>query len=111
MMSVQPPFATRKSPKIRRCEKCGLILVSTDNGQCNIFRRKSNVQYPMPWEFLDKDWFKRTAVLLIDYESGRAGIEAAKIARQHNIPVVIDIERNEPSVAGMIEISFHIVVQ
>jgi sulfofructose kinase len=86
------------------------ILTSSIDGQRNIFWTRQNVQYPMPWEFPDKDWFKRTSVLLIDFESGLAGIEAAKIARRHDIPVVIDVERDEPHVGEAMRISSHIVV-
>jgi len=86
------------------------ILTSSIDGQRNIFWTRQNVQYPMPWEFPDKNWFKRTSVLLIDFESGLAGIEAAKIARRHDIPVVIDVERDEPHVGEAMRISSHIVV-
>jgi len=86
------------------------ILTSSTDGQRNIFWTRQNVQYPLPSEFPDKKWFRRTAVLLIDYESGRAGIEAAKIARQYNIPVVIDVEQKEPHVAEAMSVSSHIIV-
>ncbi len=86
------------------------ILTSSIDGQRNILWTRQNVQYPMPWEFPDKNWFERTSVLLIDYESGLAGIETAKIARQYNIPVVIDAERDEPHVAEALGISSHIII-
>ena len=86
------------------------ILTDSTDGQRNIFWTRRNVQYPMPWEFPDKDWFRRTTVLLIDFESGLAGIEAAKIAKQHGIPVVIDVERDEPHVAEAMSVSSHVIV-
>lgn len=86
------------------------ILIDSTDGQRNIFCSHQNVHYPMPWEFPDRTWFKRTAVLLIDFDSGRAGIEAAKTAKQHNIPVVIDVERNMPHVAEAMSLSSHIIV-
>jgi sulfofructose kinase len=86
------------------------ILTSSIDGQRNILWTRQNVQYPMPWEFPDKNWFERTSVLLIDYEAGLAGIEAAKIAKQYNIPVVIDVERDEPHVPEAMRTSSHIVV-
>jgi len=86
------------------------ILTSSIDGQRNILWTRQNVQYPMPWEFPDKNWFERTSVLLIDYESGLAGIETANIAKRHNIPVVIDVERDEPHVPEGMRISSHIVV-
>jgi sulfofructose kinase len=87
-----------------------VILIDSTDGQRTIFWTRRNVQYPMPWEFPDKNWFRRTRVLLIDYESGPAGIEAARIAKQHNIPVVIDVERNEPHIAEAMSVSSHIIV-
>jgi sulfofructose kinase len=86
------------------------ILTDSTDGQRTIFWTRRNVQYPMPWEFPDKNWFRRTAVLLIDFESGFAGIEVAKTAKQHNIPVVIDVERDEPHVAEAMSVSSHIIV-
>ncbi len=86
------------------------ILTDSTDGQRNIFWTRQNVEYPMPREFPDKNWFRRTSVLLIDFESGLAGIEAAKTAKQHNIPVVIDVERNEPHAAEAMSVSSHIIV-
>ena len=86
------------------------ILTDRTSGQRNIFWTRQNVQYPMPWEFPQQDWFARTRVLLIDFESGSAGIETARIARRHNIPVVIDVERDEPHVAEAMRVSSHIIV-
>jgi sulfofructose kinase len=87
-----------------------LILIDRAGGQRNIFWTRQNVQYPMPGEFPDRDWLKKTRVLLIDFESGQAGIEAARIARRHRIPVVIDVERDEPHVAEAMRVSSHIIV-
>jgi len=86
------------------------ILINSNDGQRNIFWTRQNVVYPLPSEFPDRNWFRRTKVLLIDFESGPAGIEAAKIAKQHNIPVVIDVERDEPHVAEAMSVSSHIIV-
>jgi sulfofructose kinase len=87
-----------------------LILIDRTSGQRNIFWTRRNVQYPMPGEFTEPDWVTRTRVLMIDFESGQAGIEAARLARQHRIPVVIDVERDEPHVAEAMRVSSHIIV-
>jgi sulfofructose kinase len=86
------------------------IFTERTGGQRNIFWTRQNVQYPMPWEFPEPQWFARTRVLMIDFESGQAGIEAARIARGHHIPVVIDVERDEPHVAEAMRVSSHIIV-
>ncbi|MCL5281583.1 MAG: PfkB family carbohydrate kinase, partial [Planctomycetes bacterium] len=87
-----------------------LILIDRTGGQRNIFWTRHHVQYPMPGEFPDPDWLARTRVLMIDFESGQAGIEAARIARRHRIPVVIDVEQNESHVAEAMRVSSHIIV-
>lgn len=87
-----------------------LILIDRTSGQRNIFWTRRNVQYPLPGEFPEPDWFERTRVLMIDFESGRAGIAAARIARRHRIPVVIDVERDEPHVAEAMRVCSHIIV-
>ncbi len=87
-----------------------LLLIDRTSGQRNIFWTRQNVQYPMPGEFPDRDWLKKTRVLLIDFESGQAGIEAARIARRHRVPVVIDVERDEPHVAEAMRVSSHVIV-
>ncbi len=87
-----------------------LILIDRTGGQRNIFWTRHNVQYPMPGEFPDPHWLVRTRVLLIDFESGQAGIEAARLARRRHIPVVIDVEREEPHVAEAMRVSSHIIV-
>jgi len=87
-----------------------LILIDRTGGQRNIFWTRHNVQYPMPAEFPDQDWLKKIKVLMIDFESGQAGIETARLARRHQIPVVIDVERNEPHVAEAMRVSSHIIV-
>ncbi len=87
-----------------------LILIDRTSGQRNIFWTRQNVQYPRPGELPDPDWLQRTRVLLIDFESGQAGIETARAARRHQIPVVIDVERNEPHVAEAMRVSSHVIV-
>ena len=86
------------------------VLSNSIDGQRNIFWSRQNVQYPFPSELSDKNWFDHTAVLLIDYEAGAACVEAAKIASEHNIPVVVDVERNDPHVADLLSVCSHVVV-
>ncbi|MEN6424275.1 MAG: PfkB family carbohydrate kinase [Phycisphaerales bacterium] len=87
-----------------------VILIDRMGGQRNIFWTRQGVQYPMPGELPQQDWVRRTRVLLIDFESGPAGIEAARVARRHRIPVVIDVERDEPHVAEAMRVSSHVIV-
>ena len=64
----------------------------------------------MPDELPDKTCFERTKVLLTDSEAGQAGIEAARIAAKHNVPVVIDVESDGPHIAEAMALSTHIIV-
>jgi len=85
------------------------VFANTADGQRNIFWTRQNVWYPMPSELPVEQWFDRTKVLLIDFESGQAGIEAAKVASEHDIPVVIDVEQDEPQVGAAMAASSHII--
>ena len=86
------------------------ILTNNLSKERNIFWTRQGVQYPMPDELPEPAWYKRTRVLLIDFESGLSGIEAAKIAGKNNIPVVLDIEQNEDFTTEFLEVSSHIIV-
>lgn len=86
------------------------VLTNTVNGKRNIFWTRHNAQYPFPSEFPDKNWFDNIKVLLVDFEAGAAGIEAAKIASEHNLPVVVDVEQNEPHVAELMKVCSHVVL-
>jgi len=86
------------------------VFANTSTGHRNIFWTRQGVHYPMPAELPDPRWYERTRVLFIDYECGRAGIETAKIARIHKIPVISDIEGKTPHTAEAMAISTHLVV-
>ncbi|MFH1616792.1 MAG: PfkB family carbohydrate kinase [Planctomycetota bacterium] len=86
------------------------VYIDSADGQRNVFWTRQNVQYPFSSEFPDKNWFDNTAVVLIDHEAGMAGVETAKVAAQHCIPVVVDVEQNEPHVRQLFTFSSHIVV-
>jgi sulfofructose kinase len=86
------------------------ILSSSENSDRNIFFSRKNVSYPLPQEFPDQEWFNKTKTLLIDHGTGIAGIEAAKMAKQNGVKVIIDAERLEPGIKELLTISDHIVV-
>ena len=88
----------------------GFVYTDIHDGQRNVFWTRKNVQYPFPSEFPDRNWFNNTAVVLIDHEAGTAGIETAKVASKYQIPVVVDVEQNEPHVAELMTVCSHIVV-
>jgi sulfofructose kinase len=87
-----------------------LVMANTKNGQRNIFWTRQNVSYPMPDELPDRLWYRRTKVVLIDYESGLAGVRFGEVARKHDIPVVLDIEGKSPLAGCLLGVSTHIIV-
>ena len=86
------------------------VLSSSSDGQRNIFFTRQWAQFPMPWELPDKKWYQRASVLLIDYDSVDAGVEAAKVANQHGVPVVIDVEGDIGYTAEALALSTYIIV-
>jgi sulfofructose kinase len=97
--------------RINGCEPViSIVIANQDNYERNIFFSRNGVSYPFPEELPDQDWFKRTSVLLIDHGTGKAGVEAAKLAVQHGMEVVIDAERVEPYLEEMFGLCTHIVV-
>jgi len=62
------------------------VITNTMNGERTIFFTRRKVTYPFPSEFADQRWYEKIKVLLIDSESGRAGVEAARIARKQVVP-------------------------
>ena len=49
-------------------------------------------------------------MLLIDSEAGDAGVQTARIPREHDIPVVVDVKQDYPHTAAMLEAATHIVL-
>jgi sugar/nucleoside kinase (ribokinase family) len=86
------------------------VVSNSKTGERTICWSQQNVSYPLPDEFSDSTWFERTKVLLIDSEAGDAGVQTARIARDHDIPVVVDVEQDYPHTASMLEAASHIVV-
>jgi sugar/nucleoside kinase (ribokinase family) len=86
------------------------VITTAQTGQRTILWSSQNVIYPCPDELPDKKWYERTRVLLFDHCSEQAGVEMARIARKHNIPVVIDVERETEYVSEAMAISSHVIV-
>jgi ribokinase len=91
-------------------EPCVSFVIATGEGQRTIFSSHQGTYFPSPDSWIDQSWYKKVKVLLIDHVSGRAGIEAAKIARIHGVPVVIDAERNTNLISEALIDSDHLVV-
>ncbi|MBR9998255.1 MAG: hypothetical protein KFF73_04750 [Cyclobacteriaceae bacterium] len=87
-----------------------MIITNQEDYERNIFFSRKGVSYPMPEELPDPDWYLKTSVLMIDHGTGKAGVEAARLASQHGVEVMIDAERVEPGLEEMFEFCNHIVV-
>jgi sulfofructose kinase len=97
--------------RIEGCEPViSMVITNRDNYERNIFFSRNGVSYPFPEELPDQDWYKQSGVLLIDHGTGKAGVEAARLAVQHGMEVVIDAERVEPCLEEMFGLCTHIVV-
>ena len=97
--------------RVDGCEPVISMVISNRRDlERNVFFSRKGVSYPMPEEIPDRDWFRHTRVLMIDHGSGRAGLEAAKLAVQHGVEVLIDAERVEPHLEETLALCSHIVV-
>ena len=86
------------------------VFTNSDSGHRNIFWTRQSVKYPMPDELENTKWYEKTKVLMIDDECGLPGIEAAQVAREYNIDIVIDIEQGNEYTKKALEVANHIVV-
>ncbi len=86
------------------------ILTDPENGKRNIFFTRQNVSYPSPDEFPDPEWYRQASVLVIDHGTGESGYLTALEARKKGLDVVLDVERKEPEIEKLMEISNHIIV-
>jgi sugar/nucleoside kinase (ribokinase family) len=65
----------------------------------------------LPPEYITPQLITRAKVLFIDHCVPHSGIAAAKVAREHNIPVVADIERlNVPRIEELLNSVDHLIV-
>jgi len=86
------------------------IFTNSTDGQRTILWTRTGVRYPRQSELPDDRWPERTRVFLFDGESGRAGVEAAQVARSHGIPVVVDIVQRDDHVGDALAASSHIIL-
>ncbi len=87
-----------------------MIISNHEDFDRNIFFSRKGVSYPFPEELPDQEWYRHSRVLMIDHGTGQAGAEAARLASEHGVEVVIDAERIEPFMEEMFDFCNHIVV-
>jgi len=87
-----------------------IVFTSSDDKERNVFFQKSNLRFPFPEEIPDKNWSKKTKVFITDHVAGDAGVYAAKKAISEGVDVVVDIERLQDNVTGLLENASHIIV-
>jgi sulfofructose kinase len=86
------------------------IIVAQQTGTRTIFSDDNGAQ-ELPDEAITAQLITRAKVLFIDHTVPHSGIAAARIAREHNIPVVADIERlNVPRVDELLASIDHLIV-
>jgi len=91
-------------------EPCVSVVLSVRGGHRTIFSSQAGVSFPSPDSWVDENWHQKATVLLIDHVSGIVGIEAARIAREHGLTVVIDVERQTDVIDEVLLCADHIVV-
>lgn len=87
-----------------------MVFSSPGQKERNIFFQKENLKFPFPHEISDKNWFKKTEVFFTDHVSGEAGVKVAKVAIDAGVNVVVDIERMQDNVNGLLSNASHIIV-
>jgi sugar/nucleoside kinase (ribokinase family) len=91
-------------------EPCISVVLSVAGGQRTIFSSQAGVGFPSPDTWPDPDWSQNTKVLLIDHVSGKIGIEAARIAAEKGVKVVLDAERVTENTEEALQCTDYIVV-
>lgn len=86
------------------------VLSNREKDDRNIFFRKERLGFPFPDEIPDKTWFRKTKVFFTDHVAGQAGLEAARIARENQLEIVVDIERIQDNTEGLLDVANHIIV-
>ncbi len=67
--------------------------------------------YPIPEEAISEGVILSTRVLFVDHYGIEGMTRAAKIARESNIPIVADLERDEwPGFDGLLELVDHLII-
>ena len=87
-----------------------MIITNQEDLERNIFFSRKRVSYPFPEELPDQQWHDHTRVLLIDHGTGEAGVNAARLAAEHGVEVIMDAERIEPYLEEMFDFCDHIIV-
>jgi sulfofructose kinase len=87
-----------------------IIIVDRSNGQRSILPSFVGVQWRQPEE-MPEAMIAACRVLFVDHHGAEGGLQAARLAHAHAIPVVADIERdNEPFVNELAAQVDHLIV-
>ncbi|MEQ8222751.1 MAG: PfkB family carbohydrate kinase [Candidatus Eremiobacterota bacterium] len=78
----------------------------THSGERTIFYNRGNKRL-LSEKDIDGDFIKNCSCLLTDVHHSRASLEAVRIARKENIPVVTDIERDAPENDEIFSLATH----
>jgi sugar/nucleoside kinase (ribokinase family) len=87
-----------------------MVFSSPEEKDRNIFFKKENLRFPFPSDIEDRYWFRKTRVFFTDHVAGAAGVEAARIAMEAGVEVVVDIERKQDNIEDLLYYSSHVVV-
>ncbi|MGA2499235.1 MAG: PfkB family carbohydrate kinase, partial [Tepidisphaeraceae bacterium] len=86
------------------------IIVDQTVHTRNIFFTGPEIVGPLPTA-PSEDTVRAARVLLVDHYGGEATVRAQRLARQANIPIVADLERNDrPAFAEILRYSDHLII-
>jgi len=86
------------------------IIVEQETGHRCIFFSSDGVM-PVPFEVIDRALIASARVLFVDYTVSAVGLAASRIAREHGIPVVGDIEPgDDPALPELVQAIDHLIV-
>jgi len=86
------------------------ILVDRKTGERTIFYSRENVVEPNPRN-VRADLIAESRALFVDHLGPQGTIQACKVARNHGIPIIADIENvNESGVREVINLTDHLIV-
>jgi ribokinase len=84
------------------------IMINRENESRTIVYSRKNVPVYLPRD-LEKEMFETARVLLIDFYYPQTSVEAARLAREKGIPVVLDAESVPPLAGEVLKNTTHLI--
>lgn len=97
-------------PKYNHDPAIAIVEVDADNGDRTVYYSTKNY-FPLAPKDIQKEWIKNTRLLFVDGYDVEGNIELLKLAKELNVPSVLDIEAGDPlKLKEMIGLGTHIIL-